>query len=158
MSYPKSIYPPMWYEIQNDKLLSIRQDQRMNKQITIVVIATRSIPLADGLEALLRAIPQIEKVEIVRTIEQAVQRVEEIKPRVLLLDLALAGKKPEALLEKILLLSPETFRVLLVDDVRDLKWQPQFAEAILIKGVSPSAVATILTNLLFIKGDENEIN
>jgi len=44
----------------------------------------------------------------------------------------------------------------LVDDVRDLKWQPQFAEAILTKGDSPSAVATILTNLLFLKGDENE--
>jgi len=128
----------------------------MNKQITIVVIATRSIPLADGLEALLKAITQIEKVEIVRTIEHAVQRVEDIKPRILLLDLALAGKKPEALLEKIILLSPETMRVLLVDDVQDIKWLPQFAEAILIKGVSPSAVATILTNLLFVKGDENE--
>ena len=128
----------------------------MKKLITIVVIATRSIPLADGLEALLKAIPQIEKVEIVRTIEQAVQRVEDIKPRILLLDLSLAGKKPEALLEKIILLSPETMRVLLVDDVQDIKWLPQLTEGILIKGVSPSAVATILTNLLFVKGDENE--
>ena len=130
----------------------------MNKQITIVVIATRSIPLADGLEALLKAISQIEKVEIVRTIEHAVQRVEEIKPRILLLDLALAGKTPEALLERILLFSPETLRVLLVDDVQDIKWQPQFAEAVLIKGVSPSAVAASLTNLLLVKGDKNEIN
>jgi len=130
----------------------------MNKQITIVVIATRSIPLADGLDALLKAIPQIEKVEIVRTMDDAMQRVEDIKPRILLLDLALAGKKPEVFLERIIFLSPETLRVLLADDVRDLKWQPQFAEAVLMKGVSPSAVATILTNLLFIKGDENEIN
>ena len=128
----------------------------MNKQIIIVVIATRSIPLADGLDALLKAIPQIGKVEIVRSVEQAVQRVEEIKPRVLLMDLALAGKQPEALLEKIILLSPETLRVLLIDDVQDIKWLPQFAEAILVKGVSPSAVAAILTNLLFLKGDENE--
>ncbi len=128
----------------------------MSKQIIIVVVATRSIPLADGLEALLKAIPQIEKVEIVRTIEQALQRVEDIKPRILLLDLALAGKQPEALLERIILLSPETLRALLVDDVQDIKWLPQFAEAILVKGASPSAVATILTNLLFVKGDENE--
>ena len=128
----------------------------MNKQITIVVIATRSIPLADGLEALLKAIPQIEKVEIVRTIEHAVQRVEDIRPRILVLDLALAGKKPEALLEQIILLSPETLRVLLVDDVQDIKWLPQLAEAVLIKGVSPAAVATILANLLFIKGVEDE--
>jgi DNA-binding NarL/FixJ family response regulator len=128
----------------------------MNKQITIVVIATRSIPLADGLEALLKVIPQIEKVEIVRNMEDAVQRVEDIKPRILLLDLALAGKKPEALLEKIILLSPETMRVLLVEEEQDVKWQPQFAEAILIKGISPSAVAASLTNLLFVKGDEDE--
>ena len=146
----------MWDESQNDKLLNIGQNQKMNKQISIVVIATRSIPLADGLEALPKAIPQIEKVEIVRTMEHAVQRIEDIKPRILLLDLALAGKKPEALLEQIISLSPETMRVLLVDDVQDIKWLPQLAEAVLIKGVSPSAVATILTNLLFVKGDENE--
>ena len=146
----------MWDESQNDKLLNIGQNQKMNKQISIVVIATRSIPLADGLEALLKAIPQIEIVEIVRTMEHVVQRIEDIKPRILLLDLALAGKTPEALLERILLFSPETLRVLLVDDVQDIKWQPQFAEAVLIKGVSPSAVAAILTNLLFVKGDGNE--
>lgn len=128
----------------------------MSKQIIVVVIATRSIPLADGLEALLKAIPQIEKVAIVRTMEDAMQRIEDIKPRILVLDLSLAGKKPEAFLEIILLLSPETLRVLLVDHVQDIKWMPQFAEAVLIKGVSPSAVATILTNLLFVKGDENE--
>lgn len=128
----------------------------MNKQITIVVIATRSIPLANGLEALLKAIPQIEKVETVSTLEQALQRVETIKPRILLLDLALAGKKPETLLEKITLFSPETLRVLLVDDVQDVKWQPRFAEAILVRGVSPSSFVTILTNLLLLKGDENE--
>ncbi len=130
----------------------------MKKQITIVIIATRSIPLADGLEALLKAIPQIEKVEIVKTMEDALKRTEDIKPRILLLDLSLAGKKPEAFLEKIILLSPETLRVLLVDDVQDIKWMPQFAEAILIKGIAPSSVAMILTNLLFVKGDENEIN
>ena len=128
----------------------------MNKQITIVVIATRSIPLADGLGALLKAIPQVEKVEIVRTIEQAMQRVEEEKPKALLLDLALVGKKPEALLERIILLSPETLRVLLLEDQQDIKWQPQFAEAILVKGASPSTFATTLTDLLLLKGTQNE--
>lgn len=128
----------------------------MNKQIIVVVIATRSIPLACGLESLLKTIPQIEKVELVRTMENTLQRVEDIKPKILLLDIALAGKKPEAFLERIISLSSETLRVLLVDDARELKWQPQFAEAILIKGVSPSAVAAIFTNLLFLKGDENE--
>jgi DNA-binding NarL/FixJ family response regulator len=128
----------------------------MSKQITIVVIATRSISLADGLEALLKAIPEIEKVEIVRTMANAVQQVEDIKPRILLLDLALSGRESEAFLEKIFLLSPKTLRVLLVDDLQDLKWKPQFAEAILLKGGSPSEVAMVVTNLLFLKGDKNE--
>ena len=127
----------------------------MNKQI-IIIIATRSIPLADGLEALLKAIPEIDQVEIVRTIENAAERVEKIRPRILLLDLALAGKKAGAFLEKMAARSPETLRVLLVDDAQDLKWQPQFAEAILIKGAAPSVVVATLTNLLVAQGDGNE--
>jgi DNA-binding NarL/FixJ family response regulator len=126
----------------------------MIKQITVVVIATRSLPLADGLDALLKVIPEIERVEIVRTLENALQRVEDIKPRILLLDLALAGKQPEAFLRKISVLSPETLRVLLVDDVLDMQWRPQFAEAVLIKGALPSTVATTLNDLL--KGKEHE--
>jgi DNA-binding NarL/FixJ family response regulator len=127
----------------------------MNKQI-IVVIATRSIPLADGLEALLKAIPEIDNVEIVRTMEHVVKRVEDIRPRILLLDRSLASEKPEEFLEKIIVLSPKTLRVLLVDDAQDSKWQPQFAEAILIKGAAPIVVVATLTNLLFEKGDNNE--
>lgn len=128
----------------------------MNQQIIVVLIATRSIPLADGLEALLKAIPLVEKVETVRTMEDILKRTKDIKPRALLLDLTLAGKKPEALLEKIILLSPETLRVLLVEDEQDTKWLPQFAEAILIQGISPSAFATTLTNLLLSKGDKRQ--
>jgi DNA-binding NarL/FixJ family response regulator len=146
----------MWVEIPNDTLLNIGQNKQMNKQITIIVIATRSISLADGLGALLKAIPQVEKIEIARTMEDALIRIEDIKPNILLLDLALAGKKPELFLEKIISLSPETLRVLLVDNALDDKWQPQYAEAVLIKGVSPAVVAATLTNLLFEKGDDDE--
>ena len=59
--------------------------------------------------------PQMEKVDIVSNMADALRRVEDIKPTMLLLDLALAGKQPEA---------------------------------VLVKGVSFSAVITILTNLL----------
>jgi hypothetical protein len=52
--------------------------------------------------------------------------------------------------------SPETLRVLLVDDAQDLKWQPQIAEAILIKGAAPIVVVATLTNLLLAQGDGNE--
>jgi len=128
----------------------------MNKQTIIVIIATRSIPLADGLEALLKAIPEIDKVEIVRTIDNTAERVEDISPRILLLDLALVDKKAGAFLEKMAARSPDTLRVLLVDDSQDLKWQPQFAEAILIKGAAPIIVVATLTNLLLAQGDGNE--
>lgn len=126
----------------------------MKKQIIAALIATRSIPLGEGLDALLKAIPQIDEVEIITSLEKALKKIEARKPEIVLLDVALSGNKAQALLEKIVSLSPETQRVLLVDDVQDVKWMPPYAEAILIKGVSPSAVATIVTNLLLSKGDK----
>lgn len=126
----------------------------MKKQNTEVLIVTRSIPLADGLEALLNAIPQINGVDIVMNIENALQQIEARKTRLVLLDLVLSGNQPEKLLERIHRLSPETQRVLLVNDAQDVNWLPQHAEAILIKGDSPSAVATIVTDLLLSKGDK----
>ena len=130
----------------------------MNKKIIVVLIVTRSIPLADGLDALLKAIPRIDEVKIARNFENALQQIESRKPRIVLIDSVLLGNKPDVSLEKIILLSPETQRVLLVDDVQEVNLMPRYAEAILIKGISPSAVATIVTNLLFSKGEENEHN
>lgn len=130
----------------------------MHKQNVVVVAATRSTSLAAGLEALLKAIPQIDTVEIVTTLEGALRRVEERKPGLLLLDLALAGKKPKVILERISVLSPATLRVLLVEDVRDLRWKPRFAEAALVKGASPAAIVTILTDLLPSEDGEKEIS
>lgn len=130
----------------------------MNKQPIRACIVTRSIALADGLGALLGAISQIDETEIARTMDEALEQIEIRKPRIMLIDSVLAGDQPEKLLEKITFLSPETQRILLVDDVQDMKWMPRFAEAVLIKGISPSAVATIVTNLLFSKGDGHERN
>lgn len=128
----------------------------MNKQPIRAFILTRSIPLADGLDALLAAISQIDEVGIARNIDEALEQIENRKPRIVLIDSVLIENQPEELLEKIISLSPETQRVLLVDHVQDLKWMPQYAEAVLIKGVPPSAVAAILTQLLFSKGDDHE--
>lgn len=125
---------------------------------TIALIVTQSISLADGLEALLKAIPQIDEVKVTRIVEHALQQVEERRPRILLIDSVLLGTQPEALLEKVNLLSPESQRMLLVDDVQDVKWMPKYAEAILLKGVPPSSVATIVTNLLSSKGEADERN
>ena len=130
----------------------------MNKKIIVVLIVIRSIPLADGLDALLKAILQIEEVQIIRNFENAIRQIENRKPRIVLIDSALLGNEPEASLEKVALLSPETQRVLLVDDVQEVNLVPRYAEAILFNGISPSAVAAIVTSLLSTKGEENEHN
>ena len=130
----------------------------MDKPILAALIVTRSTPLADGLIALLDAMPDIDGVSVVKSLEDAYEQIVREKPRILLLDLVLAEDQPEQWLENIVSLSPETQRVLLVDDVQHVRWMPQFAEAVLIKGVSPSAVAAIVTQLLFSKGDEHEHN
>ena len=128
---------------------------RMDKK-TIVLVVTHSIPLADGLNALLSAITQIDEVKIARNFESAIQQIEEGKPQIALIDAIMLGKQPEVFLERLLLRSPETQRVLLVDDVQQGKWMPQYAEAILIKGVAPSAIVAIVTKLLSPEGEEKE--
>ena len=123
---------------------------------TVVLIATHSSPLADGLNALLKALPQIDEVNVARNIEDTLHQLGMGKPNIVLIDSVLLGSKPEVLLENIASLFPETQRVLLVDVVQNVNWVPHFAEAILVKGVAPSALATIVTNLLSSKGEEDE--
>jgi DNA-binding NarL/FixJ family response regulator len=126
----------------------------MENQTVIALIATRSIPLADGLEALLEAIPQVDEVTITRNIENTIKQVEIKQPEIVLLDFALLGNRPGAFLEKINSLSPNTQRVLLADDVQEVNLVPNYAEAILIKGIAPSSIAAIVTNLLVPKGNK----
>lgn len=124
----------------------------MKKNITIALIATRSIPLSDGLEALLKAISQIHEVRIARNFESIYQQLETSSVGIVLIDSILLGNNPQTLLEKIQTLSPETQRVLLVDNVQEINLMPRYTEAILIKGAAPSAIAAIVTNLLLKKG------
>jgi DNA-binding NarL/FixJ family response regulator len=125
----------------------------MNKQPIRVCIVTRSISLADGLDALLGAISQIKEVRIAKNMDEAFTQIESTRPRIALIDSVVVGQRPEETLDKVLRLSPKTQRLLLVDDVQDVKWVPQYAEAVLIKGASPSAVAAVVTSLLSSKGD-----
>lgn len=125
----------------------------MEKRDIDALIMTRSAPLADGLEALLRSGLQFDSVSIAHSLEKALQHIEEQRPRLVLLDVVLLGDMPEAHLENIHRLSPETQRALLVDDVQAVRWVPQYAEAILVNGISPPALAAIVTSLLTVKGD-----
>lgn len=121
-----------------------------------ILIVTRSVNLEHGLGALLESLPIVTSVKIIRETTSALKWIEGYQPEIVLLDLLLSGKDPQAFLEKVRALSPATQRVLLLDAPQDGKWVPQYAEVILLKGVAPSSVVALITNLLSTKGEENE--
>jgi DNA-binding NarL/FixJ family response regulator len=123
------------------------------KQNIEILIVTRSVVLQQGLGALLESLPGITSVKAIRDLEKAFLWIEAHQPEIVLLDSLLLGTRPETTLEKIQSLSPTTQRGLLVDDVQQMNLMLGYAEAILIKGISPSALTTIVTNLLSEKGD-----
>ena len=127
----------------------------MKKQPVEVLIITRSLALQQGLGALLESLPGVTHVKAIKDLANAYAWIESHQPKIALLDLALSGNDSHAL-ERIQILSPATQRILLVDQVQDVQWVPRFAEAILIKGIAPAAVATIVNNLLSTKGDKDE--
>lgn len=128
------------------------------KQNTEVIIVTRSIVLLQGLGALLESLPGITSVKGIRELTNAYEWMKAHQPRIVLLDSDVLGNNSESALEKIRMVSPKTQRVLLVGEMHRVDLTPKFAEAILIKGVSPSALTTVVTKLLSEKGDENERN
>jgi DNA-binding NarL/FixJ family response regulator len=123
------------------------------KQNIEILIVTRSVVLQQGLGALLESLPDVTSFEAVPDLANAYPWIEAHQPGIVLLDSRLLGPRPETALEKIQTLSPATQRVLLVDDVQQVNLMLGYAEAILIKGLSPSALTAIVTNLLFEKGD-----
>lgn len=118
-----------------------------------ILIVTRSVVLQQGLGALLESLPGITNVKAIRELTNAYSWIEAHQPQIVFIDLDVIGNNSETTLEKIQTLSPKTQRVLLVDDMEKVNLMPKHAEAILIKGISPSAVASIVTNLLAEKGD-----
>ena len=120
----------------------------MKKQSVIVLIATRSTLLRDGLVALLTAIPQIDEVEIAGSLEAALLRVKAGKPQIVLVDLMLLGSTSETALEEIHVLSPGTQRMILTRDNEEIKWASERAEAFLTIGSLPSTIADVITKLL----------
>lgn len=117
-----------------------------------VLIITRSVYLQQGLGALLESLPQVSRVKAIRELQDAHALIEEHQPKIVLLDETLLGKDPIPALEKIRSLSPETSRVLLADDVQGMELVLTHAEAVCIKGISPDALASTVTNLLNTRG------
>lgn len=113
-----------------------------------VLIVTRSVVLQQGLGALLESLPQISRVKATRDLQSAFTLIEEHQPRIVLLDESLAAKDVKDALDTIHSLSPETSRVLLTDDVRKMELLITHAEAVCIKGISPDALTSTVTNLL----------
>lgn len=127
----------------------------MKENIEILIV-TRSAALQQGLGALLESLPNITSVKAVSELTKAYNWIAVDQPRVVLLDVGMLENTIKTALEKIQLISPKTQRVLLMDDVEKVNLVPKYAEAILIKGISPSALTSIVTNLLSKKGAEHE--
>ncbi len=121
-----------------------------------ILIVTRSVVLQQGLGALLESLPGITSVKAIRDLTSAYAWIDAHQPGIIFIDLDIIGKNPETALEKTLILSPFTRRVLLVNEVQKVNLMPKYAEAIVIKGISPSAVTSIVADLLSEKGNEPE--
>lgn len=121
-----------------------------------ILIVTRSIVLQQGLGALLESLPTVTSVKAVRELTNAYHWINEHQPRIVFLDADMLGNACRIVLEKIYEISPTTQRALLVNDVQKVNLAPNYAEAILIKGIAPSALTTVVTNLLSEKGVDHE--
>jgi DNA-binding NarL/FixJ family response regulator len=117
------------------------------------LIITRSVVLQQGLGALLESLAGITMVKACKEMSNAYEWIESHQPQLILLDAALPGNDTRSALETIRILSPGTQRVILTDHLEDMKWVPQSAEGILIKGSSPLTVADLISTLLSSKGD-----
>ncbi|NJC97947.1 MAG: response regulator transcription factor [Anaerolineae bacterium] len=124
------------------------------KQNIETLIVARSVVLLQGLGALLESLPGITSVKGIRELANAYEWMKAHQPKIVLLDSDVLGNNSESALEKIRMMSPKTKRVLLVGEIQRVDLTPKFAEAILIKGISPSALTTTIINLLSEKGDE----
>jgi DNA-binding NarL/FixJ family response regulator len=123
-----------------------------------ILIVTRSVVLQQGLGALLESLPDISSAKAIRDLTSAYAWIEAHQPSLIFIDSNVIGSNPKTALEKIQTHSPKTQPILLVDDVEKGNLMSKYAEAILIKGAAPSAVASIVTNLLSEKGDDHEHN
>jgi DNA-binding NarL/FixJ family response regulator len=123
-----------------------------------VLIISRSVALQQGLSALLESLPSITVVTGIKEMSSINAWIESHRPRIVMLDMTFGRNELLATLETVKTLSPQTQRLLLVDQVSEVCWVPQYAEAILIKGAPASAVVTIVSNLLLAKGEEDEHN
>jgi DNA-binding NarL/FixJ family response regulator len=121
-----------------------------------ILIVTRSVVLQQGLGALLESLPEVATVKAIRNLSDAYTWIEERQLHIVLLDEELTGKNTKAALEKIRSLSPAVQRVLLADDVQQVNLLITHAEAVVIKGIQPSAIASTISNLLSTKGEEHE--
>jgi len=118
-----------------------------------VLIITRAVVLQQGLGALLESLPQISHVKATQDLQSAFALIEEHQPKIVLLDESQVARDLKDALDTIRSLSPTTKRILLADDVQKMELILTHAEAVCIKGISPDALASTVTNLLDSKGD-----
>jgi DNA-binding NarL/FixJ family response regulator len=115
----------------------------------IVLIVSRPGPLADGLRALLTAIPRVTAIRQVNDIPAALPLLVERHPVLLILDSHLPTEAACTILNDIKVLSPETRTLILADDVRqEDAAQAAHADAVLLKGAPAEALFATIVSLL----------
>lgn len=113
------------------------------------VLATPSETLAVGLDALLLSIPPIEHVESVRKIEDLLGLLASFHPALIVIDMAMIDREPATALEHVRNASPDSLRVLISDnmkEVRELVFESP--DTVILTGTDPARLARTLEFLL----------
>jgi DNA-binding NarL/FixJ family response regulator len=114
-----------------------------------VLIVSRPGPLQDGLQALLRTIPQIGTVDRASNAASALRSIAEHRPSLVLLDASLPSDSASALVKEIK--SDELWRrcLVLADDVDQRKHiADSGADVVLLKGVLAAKLYEIVKELM----------
>lgn len=115
----------------------------------MILVATRSISLRDGLLALLAAITPGQTIEFAGDMLEVSQQLSESSADLVVLDVDLLDRSTGRVVRQIRQVSSVTRLLLLTDTVRQQQSMSQFeAEAVLLKGTSAAEFANVIEQLL----------
>ncbi len=115
----------------------------------MILLATRSISLRDGLLALLAAITPGHTIEFAGDVTEVARQLSESPADLVVLDADLLDKSTGMVVRQIKQVSSATRLLLLTDTVRQQQAMAQFeGGAVLLKGTSAAEIASAIERLL----------
>ena len=115
----------------------------------MILVATRSISLREGLLALLAAITPGQTIALVGSTTEVPQQLSESPADLVVLDTDLLDMSTGMVVRQIKQVSPVTRLLLLTDTVQQQRAMSQFeAEAVLLKGTPAAEIAITIERLL----------